>query len=101
MNESILALDKTKELEVVLISPTCQPFKDGFLSEAKKVSGLKIIEGLPESVERKQDGEPLTLKYSENGKQKEDAFELVVVLTKQKLSPELVSLCKKFEQEII
>ena len=101
VNESILALDKTKGLEVVLISPTCQPFKDGFLSEAKKVSGLKIIEGLPESVERKQDGEPLTLKYSENDKQKEEAFELVVILTKQKISPELISLSKKFEQEII
>jgi len=101
VNESILALDKTKGLEVVLISPSCQPFQDGFLSEAKKVSGLKITEGLSESVERKQDGEALALKYSENGKQKEDAFELVVVLTKQKISPELISLSKKFEQRII
>ena len=101
VNESILALDKTKELEVVLISPICKPFQDGFLSEANKVSGLKIIEGLPESVDRKQDGEPLALKYSENGKQKEETFELVVVLTKQKISPELISLSKKFEQEII
>ena len=90
VNESILALDKTKELEVVLISPTCRPFKDGYLSETKKISGLKIIEGIPESVERKHDGEPLTLKYSENGKQKEETFELVVVLTKQKISPELI-----------
>ncbi|MDY6791163.1 MAG: hypothetical protein SWH54_07845 [Thermodesulfobacteriota bacterium] len=101
VNESILALDKTKGLEVALISSTCQSFQDGFLPEAKKVSGLQIIEGIPQSVERKQDGEPLTLKYSENDKQKEEAFELVVILTKQKISPELISLSKKFEQEII
>ena len=101
VNESILALDKTKGLEVVLISPSCQPFQDGFLPEAKKVSGLQIIEGIPQSVERKQEGEPLTLNYDENGKQKKETFELIVVLTKQKISPELVSLSKKFEQEIV
>ena len=101
MNESILALDKTKGLEVVLISPSCQPFQDGFLPEEKKVSGLQIIEGIPQSVERKQEGEPLTINYDENGKQKKETFELIVVLTKQKISPELVSLSKKFEQEIV
>jgi len=100
VNESILALDRTKGLEIVLVSPICRPFQEGFLAEAEKVSGLEIVAGLPESIERKQEGAPLTLKYAHSGEQREETFDLAVVLTKEKISPELVSLSKKFQQEI-
>ena len=101
MNESILALDKTEDLEVVLISPISQSFQESFLPEAEKIPGLKIVAGSPESVEKDQDAEPLTLKYSENGEQKQEPFDLIVILTKLKKSPEIQSLSKKLGQDIL
>ena len=101
VNESILALDKTEDLEVVLISPICQSFQESFLPEAEKIPGLQIVAGSPESVEKDQDAEPLTLKYSENGEQKIESFDLIVILTKLKISPEIQSLSKKLGQDIL
>jgi len=100
-NESILALDRTEGIEMVLLSPLCQAFKDGLLSDAQGIQGLKIIEGQPESVERKKNGEPLTLKYSENGDSSEAVFDMIVVLTQQKISPELTALARKLDQDIV
>lgn len=101
VNESIIALDKTKDLEMVLISPICQSFREKFLSEAEKIAGLKIVEGTAESVSKSEDAAPLTLTYSENGDQKQESFDLVVILTKPKIPDEILSLSKKLEQEII
>jgi len=100
VNESIIALDRTQELEVVLISPINEAFKKQFLSKAEKVSGLRLVEGNPESVEKNQEDTPLSLKYSENGQQQNEAFDLIVVLTKPKLSSELKSLTRKLETPV-
>jgi heterodisulfide reductase subunit A-like polyferredoxin len=101
VNESILALDKIQDLQVVLISPIGQSFKDEFFSEARKIKGLQIIEGLPESVVRAENSSSLTLAYSVNGDPKQDAFDLIVVLTKPKISPEIQNLSQKLDQEIV
>jgi len=101
VNEAIIALGKTDDLGVVLVSPLCQSFKDLFLADTKKIADLKIIEGIPESVERRYADEPLTLQYSENGKNGQETFDLIVVLTKPKVSPEIRSLSKKFEQAVL
>ncbi|MDY6972381.1 MAG: hypothetical protein SV775_08635 [Thermodesulfobacteriota bacterium] len=101
VNESILALDKTKDLEVSLISPASTSFKEKFLSDAQKIPGLKIVAGSPESVEKGQKEDLPTLAYSENGNSKKEAFELIVVLTKQGISPALKSLSKKLEQDVL
>jgi len=101
VNESIIALDRTEGLEVTLVSPVCRAFKDRFLSDAGKVNGLKIIEGVPESMEKKQDGDSLTLTFSENGKSRDEKFDLVVVLTKPRIPSEAKSLSRKLEQEIL
>jgi heterodisulfide reductase subunit A-like polyferredoxin len=100
VNESILALDRVDGLEAVLVSPLNQGFKEQFLSEAKQISGLRIVDGTPESVERGAEGTPLSLHYAIDGQQQDDAFDLVVVLTKPKILPELVSLSKKLEVDI-
>jgi len=86
VNESILALHKIENLDVVLISPVCHSFKERFLSDTEKISGLRIIEGWPESVEKSRDGDCLNLTYSENGQKRQGLFDLVVILTKLKLS---------------
>ncbi len=102
VNQSVIALDKTKDLEMVLISPLCESFQKQFLDQAKKISGLRIIEGLPESVEKDPESqEPLLLHYSETGEKKQQSFDLIVILTKPKSSPELESLEKKLEQDIV
>lgn len=101
VNESILALDKTQDLQVVLVSPICQSFKDEFLSEAGKITGLQMIEGLPESVIRAENSTSLTLTYSKNGEQKQDAFDLIVILTKPKISSEIQTLSQKLDQEVL
>ena len=101
VNESIIALDRTEGLDVVIVSPVCQSFKDRFASDAEKITGLKIIDGIPESVEKNAEGEPLDLMYSESDKQNKEPFDLVVVLTKPKISPELKSLSKRIGQDIL
>ena len=101
VNESILALDKTDDLEVILVSPICESFKKQFLSDAEKISGLQIIDGVPKSVEKKKDGEALTLTYSGNGQSKEETFDLVVVLTKPKIHPEIKSLSQELDLGIL
>ncbi len=102
VNGSILALDKVKDLKVVIVSPICQPFKELFFSDAEKISGLRIIDGSPESVERGRDAEkPLALTYSENGRIKQETFDLVVILTRPKISQEIRLLSQKLRQEIL
>ena len=101
VNEAILAIDKVDDLEVVLVSPISQSFKDQFASEAEAVSALQIVDGTPESVERTQENGPLSVEYSDNDKNQKEDFDLVVVLTKPKISPEVAALGKKFEQEIL
>jgi heterodisulfide reductase subunit A-like polyferredoxin len=100
VNQSVIALDKTKDLKMVLISPLCESFQEKFFAQAEKIPGLQIIEGSPESVEKERDTqEPLLLKYSEKGEDKQKVFDLIVVLTKPKISPELESLSKKLKQD--
>jgi hypothetical protein len=101
VNEAIIALDRTEGLEVSLISPSCQSFKDRFLADAQKVAGLSIVEGAPVTAEKKKDGDPLTLTFSENGNSREENYDMVVVLTKPEVSSEIKSLSKKLEQDII
>jgi len=102
VNQSVIALDKTKDLKMVLISPLCKSFQEKFFDQAEKIQGLQIIEGSPESVEKGPDTqEPLLLNYSEKGEHKQNPFDLIVVLTKPKISPELESLSKKLKQDIV
>ncbi|MBW1768394.1 MAG: hypothetical protein JRJ65_15270 [Deltaproteobacteria bacterium] len=96
VNESILALHKIEDLEVVIVSPVSQSFKERFLSDTEKISGLRIIKGVPESVEESEGGDCLILTYSENGQKKQETFDLVVVLSKSRLTPEIKSLSQKF-----
>ena len=37
VNESIIALDRTENLEMILISPLCQSFEEKFLKDAEKI----------------------------------------------------------------
>ncbi len=101
VNEAILAINNVNDLEVVLVSPICQTFKDQFSSDAEGVSGLKIVEGTPESVERAQEGAPLSVSYSQDGNSTKNDFDLVVVLTKSKIDADAIALGRKFEQEIL
>jgi heterodisulfide reductase subunit A-like polyferredoxin len=101
VNQSVIALDKTKDLEMVLISPLCESFQEKF-AQAEKIPGLQIIEGSPESVKKESDTkEPLILNYSANGEDTQKAFDLIVILTKPKISPEQESLSKKLKQDIV
>ncbi|MBW2216755.1 MAG: hypothetical protein JRF34_06130 [Deltaproteobacteria bacterium] len=101
VNEAILAINKIEDLEIVLVSPICQSFKDRFSSDAEGITGLQIVESVPESVERVQEEGPLIVAHSQNGDSKKEDFDMVVVLTKSKISPEIAALGKKFDQEIL
>jgi heterodisulfide reductase subunit A-like polyferredoxin len=100
VNESIIALDRTEGLEVTLVSPVAQGFRDKFQADAEKVPGLKIADGTPVNVERTKDGEPLTLTFQQDGKETQESFDMVVVLVKPKVSREILNLGKKLDQEI-
>jgi heterodisulfide reductase subunit A-like polyferredoxin len=94
VNASIIALDNTQDLKVTLISPLCSSFKEQYLSSAENIPGLTLIPGAPISVEKGDDEAPLHLTYSNNGKEHQQAFDLIVVLTKPKVSPEQKALMK-------
>jgi len=94
VNASIICLDNTQDLEITLISPVCPSFQEQFLSSAKHIPGLEMIPGSPISVEKGDDAQPLHLAYSNNGEEHHQAFDLIVVLTKPKVSPEQKALMK-------
>jgi heterodisulfide reductase subunit A-like polyferredoxin len=94
VNASTIALDNTQDLKVTLISPLCPSFQEKYLSSAEDIPGLTIIPGSPISVEKGNDEEPLHLTYSNNGKEYRQAFDLIIVLTKPKVSPDQKALMK-------
>jgi len=99
VNESIVALDRTEELEVFIISPLCLSFQEKFLTEAQKISGLRLVDGFAESLERDPDTGMLGLQYSENGESKTALFDLIVILSKPKIPSEIEALRRKLERE--
>ncbi|MGA8178806.1 MAG: hypothetical protein WB792_02020 [Desulfobacterales bacterium] len=98
VNTAVIALHNAPDLKITLVSPICASFKEKFLSSAENIPGLTLIPGSPVSVEKGDTAQPLHLTYSNNGDESRQAFDLVVVLTKPKASPELVSLSKKLKQ---
>jgi len=94
VNASIIALDNIQDLKVTLISPFCPSFQEKFLSSAENIEGLTMIPGSPISVEKGDDEAPLQLTYSKNGEDFHQAFDLIIVLTKPKISPEQKALMK-------
>jgi len=100
VNESIIASDRVPKLETVLVAPLTEEFKERFLSEAGQVSGLTIVDGMTEVVERTAEEAPLTVRYTANGQSREETFALVVVLTPPKIPQELASLRTKLEVAI-
>lgn len=101
VNEAILALDRTDGLAVSLISPLCDAFKAQFLSDSEKVQGLSIAEGTAVSVQRGSEGGPLTLTYSQDGKDQTASVDMVVLLTKPVLSAEISALSKKLDKSVL
>ncbi len=101
VNETILAMDRVKDLEIVLVSPICRSFKDRFYSDTESISGLRIVEGVPESVERVQEDGPVSVEYSLDGGREKEDVDLIVILTKPKISHEIEALSKKLGQEIL
>jgi heterodisulfide reductase subunit A-like polyferredoxin len=97
VNISIVALENTEDLKVTLISPLCPSFKEKYLSSSENIPGLEIIPGSPISIENGDDEKPLHLTYSKNGEELHQAFDLIVVLTKPKISSEQRALRKKLE----
>jgi heterodisulfide reductase subunit A-like polyferredoxin len=97
VNAAVIALHGTQDLKVTLVSPMCPPFKEKFLSSAENIPGLALIPGSPISIEKSDNAQPLQLTYSKNGEESRQAFDLIVVLTKPKTSPELSSLSKKLQ----
>ncbi|MFH0843986.1 MAG: hypothetical protein ABIG67_02380 [Pseudomonadota bacterium] len=101
VNEAILALSRTEGLDALLISPLCQTFKDKFLEEATHVHGLTLIEGVPLSVEREEGEGTLLLTFTENGQERRETFDMIVILTKPRVSPDILAMSKRLDQEVI
>ena len=101
INEAILAKDKVGDLEMVLVSPISQSFKDQFSSDAEGISGFQIVDGVPKSVERAEEEGTLRVTFPQNGDSKNEDFDMVVILTKPQLTQEVKALAKKFEQDVL
>jgi heterodisulfide reductase subunit A-like polyferredoxin len=102
VNEAILAQQQVPDISVTLISPVTPSLKEKYEGELKKLAWLKVIDGQPLAVEKEEDGERLLIRYEEkSGPQVEGGYDLVVVLTEPQLSPELKTLSKKLEQEVL
>ena len=86
VNEAIISLHRVKDMEAFIVSPLCPEFKEKYLDKVKQIERLKLIDANAELVEKSEDGK-LKVFYSENGDKKEiDLIDLVVVLTKPRLS---------------
>ena len=101
VNEAIIALHRTEGLEVSLVSPLCTAFQEKYLEHAKKVAGLTLVDGAPTAVNSGNGDGTLTLSYAQEGKEKTGTFDMVVILTKPRISADILSLSKKLEQDII
>ncbi len=100
VNESILALDRTEGLKITLISPLCPDFKEQFLADAQKIAGLSMVEGAAGSIQKAGEEESLAVTYSQNGTDRTDTFDLVVLLTKPVLSSDTQALSKKLDKPV-
>ncbi|RJR19586.1 MAG: hypothetical protein C4582_10255, partial [Desulfobacteraceae bacterium] len=83
-NESILALNRTPDLEILLVSPLCQAFREKFLPQIQALSGLKILEAGITGVERTGQDGTLTVTMEKDGTPVKESVELAVILTKPK-----------------
>ncbi len=101
INEAALALHKTEGLEVTLVSPLCEEFKKDFQKEAENISGLKILEAIPVRVEKPGEESALKLDYKAGDKEATEIFDMIVVLTKSKVAPDLKKLAGKLDQEVL
>jgi len=102
VNEAILAHQQVPDISVTLISPVIPSSKEEYESDLKKLAWLKVINGEPLAVEKDEDGERLLVRYEVTGDpQVEGGYDLVVVLTELQLTPELKTLSKKLEQEVL
>jgi len=98
VNAAVIALHNTQDLEVTLVSPIGSLFKEKYLSSAENIPGLTIIPGSPVSVDKGDNAQSLHLTYSNNGEESRQAFDLIIVLTKPKISREMASLTKNLKE---
>lgn len=96
VNEAIVALHRTEGLQVLLISPLSEPFREQFLPKAQEVPGLQLVEGTPVSVERKEDG-ALHVTYTLEQGQRTEAIDMAVILTKPATPSYITSLSRKLQ----
>lgn len=99
VNEAVIALSRTEGLQISLVSPMCKAFQERFADEARAIPGLTLVEGVPLTVKRLEEEQPLTLTYQANGQEGKDTFDLIVVLTKSKLAADVKSLSQKLQQD--
>ncbi len=97
VNEAIVALDRAQDLEVVLITPICEAFKEKFLAEAAQVAGLRILEATAEAVERDAEEGRLKVGYRMEGETRSEAFDMVVILTEPETPPEVLALSRQLD----
>jgi len=101
VNESILALGKVEGLTVDLISPVCKGFADNFMEEAMQIEGLRIIDGKPLSAERGEEKDSLTVAYTRSEDEEKEAYDLVVLLTRTRISDDMLFLSKQLDLNIV
>jgi hypothetical protein len=98
VNEAIIALDRTEGLAVDLVAPLCDDFTADFKADAEKVAGLTLKDAMASVVDRKSEEGPLTV--ASEGDTTGD-YDLVVVLTRPKPSPEIIALSRKLDQPVV
>jgi heterodisulfide reductase subunit A-like polyferredoxin len=102
VNEAILARQQVPDISVTMISPVTPALKEEYESDLKKLAWLKVVNGQPLAVEKDEDGQRLLVRYEEkDGAHAEGGYDLVVALTEPQLPPDLKTLSKKLEQEVL
>jgi heterodisulfide reductase subunit A-like polyferredoxin len=99
VNAAAIALAGTGQLEVFIVSPLCERFREEFLDRASAIQGLTLIDGLPESVERATTGDaPLLLTCAAGDKAKtQERLDMIVLLTKSRPATEIHALGQKLD----
>lgn len=97
VNEAIVALDRTQDLEVTLITPICEAFREKFLKDAAEIEGLRILEATPEAVEQEAEAGPLKVGYCKEGETQRELCDMVVILTEPETPPEVLALSRQLD----
>jgi heterodisulfide reductase subunit A-like polyferredoxin len=95
INEAIIAKKKIDDLNVSIISPSMDTFRQDTEDFPKNLSGITCIDGTVLEAMEAGKVKNIQLKYAIEGDEQVETFDLIVILTEPQLSPGTIRIAKQ------